>query len=854
MEIDEQRIVPTRIEEEMKKSYIDYSMSVIVSRALPDVRDGLKPVHRRILVAMNDLSLAHDRPYRKSAKITGDVTGNYHPHGTTAVYDTLVRLVQDFSLRHPLIDGQGNFGSVDGDTAAAERYTEARLTEIAEMMLADLEKETVDFRPNYDDSREEPVVLPSTFPNLIVNGASGIAVGMATNIPTHNVGEVVDALIHLIANPDCSVADLMRHVKGPDFPTAAMIVGTQGIRDCYHTGRGLITVRARAEIDQLKNGRDAIIVTQIPYQVNKATMIERIADLVKTGTISGISDVRDESDREGMRVVIELRRDAQGQVVLNQLYKHTQMQTTFGANMLALDKNRPKVMNLKEILQAFIDHRLEVIVRRSGFELREAERRAHILQGLRAALDHLDAIITTIRNSPDVESARRGLMEGFDLTEVQANAILELRLQRLTGLERQKLDDEFEAVSARIADLQATLASREKVLLLIEKDLIDIKDRFADPRRTEIIPTGDGGSFVIEDLIPDEDMVITVSHAGYTKRVALNSYRSQNRGGRGLTAATTKEEDFVEHVFVASTHSYVLLFSDRGRCYWLKVHEIPSGTRQARGRSLRNLVSAANDERITAFVPVRAFSPDLYLVLATRKGTIKKTPLNAYGNPRRAGIVAVDLREGDALIGAGLTNGARELLLATRKGRAIRFEESDVRPMGRNAAGVRGVTLNGEDDAVVGMVVVESPTTEILVVTERGFGKRSRLEDYRKTFRGGRGVLTLGTSTRVGQVVSIHPVSDADELIIMATGGIIIRVPVSQVSLLGRATQGVKLIQLDEGDRVADVALLELDVQSKVSAGEPAGDATSALLSGPLEIQDDLGTDDEPTDSVDDEE
>ena len=823
---DTSRVLPVLIEDEMKKSYIDYSMSVIVSRALPDVRDGLKPVHRRILTAMNDLNLMHNRPYRKSAKITGDVTGNYHPHGTVAVYDTLVRLVQDFSLRHPLVDGQGNFGSIDGDAAAAERYTEARLTEIAEEMLRDLDKETVDFRPNYDETREEPVVLPSNFPNLLVNGASGIAVGMATNIPTHNLGEVIDACVAMIDDPESTVDDLMEHVKGPDFPTGGQILGRQGIFNCYRTGRGLMTVRAKADIDEMKSGKLAIIVNEIPYQVNKATMLEKIADLVKTGHITGISDVRDESDRDGMRVVIELRRDAQPQVVLNQLYKHTQMQTTFGANMLALRDNRPKVMNLQELIEAFLEHRHEVIVRRSEYELKQAEARAHILEGLRKALDHIDAIITLIRGSKTVDEARQGLMSEFELTETQANAILEMRLQRLTGLERQKIDDEYDQVVKRIEELRATLASRELVMAIIRKDLLSLKERFASPRRTEIVETEEMGSFELEDLIPEEDMVITISHAGYIKRVPLKTYRSQKRGGRGLTGIKTKDEDFVQHLFVASTHSYILLFTDQGRCYWLKVHHIPQGTRQARGRSLLAMVAAQTDERITAYVPTRDFPEDRYLFLATRNGTIKKTPLSAFGNPRRVGIRAIDLRDGDALIDAAVADTNHEILLATRRGKAIRFKEDAVRPMGRTAAGVRGVTLQGEGDAVIGMVVVRDPQVTILVVTERGFGKRSVLEDYRMTNRGGQGVITVRTSERNGNVVSIQAVTDDDELMMISSKGLVIRLQVKPISIMGRATQGVKLIQMEPEDRVTDVAHVVNDDDDVTGAATNGGSPT----------------------------
>ncbi len=821
------RILPVLIEDEMKSSYIDYSMSVIVSRALPDVRDGLKPVQRRILVAMNDLSLYHDRPYRKSAKITGDVTGNYHPHGTVTVYDTMVRLVQDFSLRYPLIEGQGNFGSVDGDAAAAERYTEARMNPVAEELLLDLEKETVDFRPNYDETREEPVVLPANFPNLLVNGATGIAVGMATNIPPHNLGETIDALVHLIDTPEATVEELMRFLPGPDFPTGGIILGRQGVRDAYSTGRGLIVVRARAEIDTLKNGKDAIIVTEIPYQVNKAAMIEKIAGLVKAGQITGISDLRDESDRRGMRVVIELRRDAQPRVVLNQLYKHTQMQTTFGANLLALKDNRPVVFGLRGMLQAFLDHRLEVIVRRSRFELAQAEARAHILEGLRRALDELDAVITLIRHSPDPEAARQGLQRTFGLSEKQAEAILEMRLQRLTGLERKKIDQEYAQVVARIAELREILADRGRVLGLIRGDMLALKERFGDARRTEIgILEGEAG-FDIEDLIPEEEMIITITHAGYIRRTRVNEYRSQGRGGRGLRGATTKEDDFVEHLFVASTHTYLLLFTDRGRAYWLKVHEIPEGGRTAKGRSLLNLIGAQREERITAYLPVREFREDRFLMLATQRGLIKKIRLSRFSHPRRKGIVALELKEGDALIGARQLEPGWEVIIATRRGRAIRFPEIDVRPMGRSAAGVRGVRLQGPEDAAIGMVAVRDPAEHLLVVTHRGFGKRSQIEEYRVTRRGGQGVLTIRASERNGPIVALLVVTDSDELMVMSSGGIIIRLKINTVSVLSRATQGVKLIQLGDDDYVRDVTRLPQEVPGVGPAAE-AGEAPPA--------------------------
>jgi DNA gyrase subunit A len=820
MERERERLVPVTIEDEMKSSYIDYSMSVIVSRALPDARDGLKPVHRRILVAMNDLSLYHDRPYRKSAKITGDVTGNYHPHGTIAVYDTMVRMVQDFSLRYPLVDGQGNFGSIDGDAAAAERYTEARLARLSEEMLRDIEKETVDFRPNYDETRMEPVVLPAAVPNLIINGSSGIAVGMATNIPPHNLGETIDALIHLLDDPECTIEDLCQFIKGPDFPTAGIIYGRQGIRDTYTLGHGLMTVRARATIDTLKNGRDVIIVTEVPYMVNKAALIERVAQLVKDGQIAGISDIRDESDRDGLRVVVELKRDSQPRVVLNQLYKHTQMQTTFGANMLALVGNRPKILNLKEMLRVFVDHRIVVVENRTRFDLAQAERRAHILEGYRIALDNIDEVISLIRAAADTETARQGLMGRFGLSEDQANAILEMRLQRLTGLERRKIDEEYEETLSRIEYYRSVLADRELVCRIIKDELIAMRATFSDARRTEIVAGEEVGGFEAEDLIADEDVVITISHLGYIKRVPMASYRSQHRGGKGLTGAQTKDDDWVEHLFVASTHSYILLFTNRGRCHWLKVHEIPQAARAARGRSILNLVQIGREDRITAYVPVREFDETSYLILATKHGAIKKTPLRAYANPRRAGIQAIVLREDDTLIAAACTDGEREIFLATKMGKAIRFREDGVRPMGRVSAGVRGIRRRGPDDEVIGMVVMSDPTITLLTVTENGYGKRSQIEDYRTTMRGGQGVLNVRISKRNGMVVAIKSVRDRDELMVMSQAGQVIRLRLEQVSILGRATQGVRLIQLETDDRVTDVATIVAGEVEDTGQGE----------------------------------
>jgi DNA gyrase subunit A len=800
-----EKVVPIYVEDEMRNSYIDYSMSVIVSRALPDVRDGLKPVHRRVLVAMRELNLLHDRPFRKSAKITGDVTGNYHPHGTAAVYETMVRLAQPFSMRYPLVDGQGNFGSVDGDAPAAERYTEARLTEFAEEMLRDMEKDTVDMRPNYDESREEPVVLPAAVPNLLVNGSSGIAVGMATNVPPHNLREIVDAVVHVIDNPDCPIEDLLKIVEGPDFPTAGIIYGRQGIIDCYTTGRGHITVRSCATVEELKKDRSAIIVTEIPYMVSKAALLEKIADLVKDGTLDGISDLRDESDREGMRVVIELKRDAQPRVILNQLFKHTQMQTTFGANMLALVGKRPQTLTLKEMIQHYIVHRQEIVVRRTRFDLNEAEQRAHILEGFKIALDHIDEIVALIKASANVEAARQGLMSRFGLSEIQSNAILEMRLSRLTGLERQKIDDEYREVIQLIARLKAILDSPAMVLGIIKDELNGVRERFGDDRRTRIEAAS--GEFEIEDLIAEEDMVITISHAGYIKRLPVTTYRSQRRGGRGVTGAGTKEEDFIEHLFIASTHSYILVFTDRGRIYWLKVHEIPQAGRTAKGKAVVNLVEMSQQERVAAVVPVKQFDDKHFVLMTTARGTVKKTPLSAYSNPRRGGIVAIGVDGEDTLIDAVLTDGTQEIILSKRDGKAIRFKETDVRPMGRTAYGVRGVTIDG-DDAVVGVIAVRREAA-LLVATENGYGKRTPISEYRITGRGGKGIISIQTNERNGRVVAALEVVPDDEVMLITRGGMVIRTQVAGISEIGRNTQGVRLINLEPGDQLIDVAKVE---------------------------------------------
>ena len=801
--IDRERVIPVLIEEEMKSSYIDYSMSVITARALPDVRDGLKPSGRRILTAMNDLNLSPGRPHRKCAKIAGDTSGNYHPHGEQVVYPTLVRMAQDFSMRYLLVEGQGNFGSVDGDGAAAMRYTEARLSPVAMEMLADLNKGTVDFVPNYDETLTEPTVLPAKFPNLLCNGSSGIAVGMATNIPPHNLTEVVDATIALIDNPELEVEDLLKHIEGPDFPTGGIVFGGWGLAEAYKSGRGRITLRAKANAETLKSGKENIIISEIPYQVNKSNLLERIAELVQRKTIGGLADLRDESDRDGMRIVIELKRDAQREAVLNQLFKHTQMQVTFGIIMLALVNGEPKVLNLKELIQHFIDHRHQVITRRTGFELKKTEERAHILEGLKIALENLDAVIKLIRGSKTPQEAREGLMERFKLTEIQAQAILDMRLQRLTGLERGKIEEEYLEKIKLIARLKGILESESQRMNIIKEELLGLKEKYGDERRTQIIaeaPT----EFTIEDLIAEEDMVITISHSGYIKRLSVSSYRRQRRGGRGVIGMETKEEDFVEHLFIASTHNYILFFTDRGRCYWLKVHEIPQGGRLARGKSIVNLIDLDKGEKVAAFVPVREFDDEHYVMMATRNGTVKKTVLSAFGNPRRGGINAMNIPDGDVLIETDLTNGSFDIILATKGGQAIRFPETKVRDMGRAAYGVRGVALQ-KGDEVIGMVVAKREAT-LLSVTENGYGKRSSISDYRVTNRGGKGVINIRATERNGTVIAIKEVLDPDELMLITQKGIVVRISIKSITIIGRATQGVKLINLDKGDKLVDVA------------------------------------------------
>jgi DNA gyrase subunit A len=820
-----ERIVPRLIEDELQQSFINYSMSVIVSRALPDVRDGLKPVHRRILYAMNELGLLPNRAFKKSATVVGDVLGKYHPHGDQSVYDALVRMVQDFSLRYPMIDGQGNFGSVDGDPAAAYRYTESRLTRIALEMLEDIDKNTVDFQPNFDDQREEPTVLPSKLPNLLVNGSSGIAVGMATNIPPHNLREVVGAITELVKNPEATVDDLTQHIKGPDFPTGGYIYGMQGIREAYETGRGRIIMRARVAIEENeRTGRNAIIITELPYQVNKANLNLAIAELAMEKKIEGISGVRDESDRDGMRLVVELKRDAIGQVVLNQLYKHTAMQSTFGVINLALVNGAPKVMPLKEMLQHFIEHRHRIIVRRTEFDLAEYKKREHILEGLKIAVDNIDEVIAIIRSSADTGEADRRLRERFKFSEAQSDAILNMRLAKLTGLEIEKLEAELAEVRTMVAELESILASRERRMKILVDEIQLLATTYGDDRRTEILR--DQGEFSVEDLIAEEDMVITVSHTGYIKRIAVSTYRKQRRGGRGLTGMDTKEADWVEHLFIASTHDYLMFFSDRGTVYWLKVHEIPQGGRAARGKPIVNCINIREGERIASLVPVRTFADDEWLMFATRNGTVKKTVLSAYGNVRTVGINAINIDADDELIDVQKTRGSNDIVLATRQGMSIRFHESDVREMGRATAGVKGIELS-KGDQVIGMVVVHE-RAELLVVSEKGIGKRSDLADYRVQRRGGKGIITMQQTPKTGELVALKDVLPDDELMMITKGGIIIRCPVQGIRVSGRNTQGVKLMNLDEGDRIIDVARIqkEDDAEDGAEVEDPSEAAT----------------------------
>ncbi len=813
-----EKIIPVNIEDEMKTSYIDYSMSVIVSRALPDVKDGLKPVHRRVLFGMNELGLGHSKAYKKSARIVGEVLGKYHPHGDTAVYFTMVRMAQDFSLRYMLVEGQGNFGSIDGDSPAAMRYTEARLSRIAEFMLKDLEKDTVNFVPNFDETLKEPFVLPSVFPNLLVNGSNGIAVGMATNIAPHNLSEIVDGLNYLLKNPDCEVKKLMKFVSAPDFPTGGIIYGYQPVIDAYSTGRGKLILRAKASIETEKSGKQNIIVTEIPYQVNKATLIENIAHLAREKKVDDIAAINDESDRDGMRIVIGLKRDANPHIVLNNLYKHTQMQTTFGIINLALVDGVPRVLTLKEMMQHFINHRLDVIVRRTKFELEQAEKRAHILEGYIIALDNIDEVIKLIRKSKDVQTAKDGLIKKFKLSDIQATAILEMRLQRLTGLERKKIEDEYKELLKTIERLKRILGSEDIRKQIISDELAELKERFGDERRTAIIYDVKKMSDddMMKELVKEEDVVITISNKGFIKRIPVTSYKSQGRGGKGITAASTgTEDDFIEHMFIGSTHQYIMFFTDKGKCYWLKVYDIPEGTRTSRGKSILNLIEKEKDESISAFVVVKDFAEELFVTMVTRNGIIKKTTLNAYSNIRRNGINAINISDDDSLVDVKLTNGSQDILIGTHNGLAIRFNEGKVRPMGRTATGVKAINL-GKGDYVIGIVSVIRASATILVVTEKGFGKRSELNSYRLTGRGGKGIITVKTSDKVGKMISIKEVTDTDDLMIITNKGILIRQKMKDIRVMGRNAQGVKVIKLSEGDHISAVArIIEDDKEEK---------------------------------------
>lgn len=805
----EDRIIPINIEDEMKTAYIDYSMSVIVSRALPDVRDGLKPVHRRVLYGMTDLGLASNRPHKKSARIVGEVLGKYHPHGDSSVYDTMVRMAQDWSMRYTLVDGQGNFGSVDGDPPAAMRYTEARLKKIAEELLNDIEKDTVDFRPNFDDSLQEPTVLPAKFPNLLVNGASGIAVGMATNMAPHNLTEAINGIIAYIDNRDITIPELMKFIKAPDFPTGGIIYGYEGVKDAFETGRGRIVMRAKAIFETSKTGKDQIVVNEIPYQVNKSTLIKQTADLVNEKVIEGISDVRDESDRDGMRIVYDLKRDAVPNVVLNKLFKFTQLQTSFSVNNVCLVKGRPEMLNLKGLITHFVAHRHDVVVRRTQYELAEAEKRAHILEGLLIALDHLDQVIKLIRDSQTPEEAKNGLVETFKLSEIQAKAILDMRLQRLTGLERDKIKAEFDELMKTIAHLNEILNNEPMRYQIIKDELVEMREKYGDERRSVIEMVGNEMS--MEDLIPDDEVVITISHLGYVKRTSLSEYRTQARGGRGSRGVAKRQEDFVEHIFMATNHNYLLLFTEQGRCFWLRVFEIPEGEKATKGRAIQNLINIPVDDKVKAFLNVKSLSNPEYInqmnvIMVTQQGTIKKTTLEAYSRPRLNGINSMNVREGDQLVEARLTNGTCEMVIASRNGKAIRFNESTVRPMGRSATGVRAIRL-AEGDEVIGMVSIEDPkVTNVLVVSENGMGKRSEVEDYRITNRGGKGVMAMNVTEKTGKLVAIKDVDDTMDVMIINKSGITIRLSMKDLRVIGRVTQGVRLINIGGKDEIASVA------------------------------------------------
>ena len=803
-----EKIVPIAIEDEMQSAYIDYSMSVIVSRALPDVRDGLKPVHRRILYGMSELGMLHNRNYKKSARIVGEVLGKYHPHGDSAVYDSIVRMVQDFSLRYPLVDGQGNFGSIDGDSAAAMRYTEVRMQRIAEEMLTDINKDTVDFQTNFDDTLQEPTVLPGMLPNLLLNGASGIAVGMATNMAPHNLTETIDGIVAYLENPDIEVKELMEHISAPDFPTGGIIYGYDGVKEAYETGRGKITLRARCTTEELRHGREQIVITEIPYQVNKTTLIEKIAKLTQNEKIDEISEIRDESDREGMRIVVVLKRNANPGIVLNQLYKYTQMQTTFGVISLALVKGRPKVMSLKELIYHYVEHRIEIVIRRTLYDLDQAEARAHILEGLKIALDDLDEVIKTIRASDSPQEANEALRRKFALTDIQAKAILDMRLQKLTGLERDKIEMEYNEISDKIAEYREILSNRDRQTNIIKDELLEIKDRYGDERRTQIVHSAE--DFSVEDMIADEDVVITISNKGFIKRMPVSGYRRQKRGGKGMKGTNTKDDEYVEHLFVATNHNYILFFTEKGQCYWLKVYEIPEASRTARGRAIVNLIDIDKDDSIKTFVPVdnlddEEYINNNYIMMATRNGQVKKTTLEAYSRPRRDGIIAININDDDALLEAALTNGESNIILANRKGRAIRFHESEVRDMGRNTTGVKGMELGDENELVDMVVIKNTHEATVLAISENGYGKRSLVEDYREQSRGGKGVITLKVTKKTGELIALKEVSDKDDLMIITEGGKVIRMNCGGIRTMGRNTQGVRIMRLDSEAKIAAV-------------------------------------------------
>jgi DNA gyrase subunit A len=802
------KIIPIAIEDEMQSAYIDYSMSVIVSRALPDVRDGLKPVHRRILYGMSELGMLHNRNYKKSARIVGEVLGKYHPHGDSAVYDSIVRMVQDFSLRYPLVDGQGNFGSIDGDSAAAMRYTEVRMERIAEEMLTDINKETVDFNDNFDDTLQEPTVLPGMLPNMLLNGASGIAVGMATNMAPHNLTETIDGIVAYLDNPDIECKELMEHIPAPDFPTGGIIYGYEGVKEAYETGRGKITLRARCTTEELRHGREQIVITEIPYQVNKTTLVQKIAKLTQNEKIDEISEIRDESDRDGMRIVVILKRNANTGIVLNQLYKYTQMQTTFGVISLALVKGRPKVMPLKELIYHYVEHRVEVIIRRTLYDLDQAESRAHILEGLKIALDDLDEVIKTIRASDSPQEANQALRSKFALTDIQAKAILDMRLQKLTGLERDKIELEYNDIAEKIADYREILSNRDRQKSIIKDELLEIKDRYGDERRTQIVHSAE--DFSVEDMIADEDVVVTISNKGFIKRMPVSGYRRQKRGGKGMKGTTTKDDEYVEHLFVATNHNYILFFTEKGQCYWLKVYEIPEGSRTARGRAIVNLIDIDKDDSIKTFVPVKTLDDEEYInnnyiIMATKEGKVKKTTLEAYSRPRRDGIIAININDDDSLLEAALTNGESNIILANRKGRAIRFHEDEVRDMGRNTSGVKGMDL-GKDNELVDMVVIKNTHgATVLAISENGYGKRSLVEDYREQSRGGKGVITLKVTKKTGELIALKDVSDKDDLMVITEGGKVIRMSCDGIRTMGRNTQGVRIMRLDTEGKIAAV-------------------------------------------------